>query len=345
MKVQNRKGIILTVAVPVFNEESVIESTVETLLSVLSASIYRSAFEILIIDDGSTDTTAEKLRLLKRSRQPIRVIHHPYNLGRGRAVKSAFENFLGEVLVILDSDLSYPAETALKLASPIVENQADLALASPYMPGGSFHNIPISRLIVSRLGNKILKNNFLNPRATSTSMVRGYSRQLTTALSLLNDGKELNLEVIYKTELLGFRIIEIPSQLSWPQSRNRKHSKNKFLTLLSLNSIARSHLFFHFVSRPKFLFGIPITLSLTVFFWGILNLVLAFRANLAEGIANPFRVTLVEGSLTLYLTGFSFIIMMLFATVFFIVIQGKLYFEDLYLYLRKIDKKLKNDTR
>jgi glycosyltransferase involved in cell wall biosynthesis len=333
---------LLTVAIPAFNEEDIIESTIDCVARTLRATALKNNFEILIIDDGSNDDTVSRVLEIQKTFSEVRLIKHLQNLGRGRAVRSAFNNFHGEVLVILDADLSYSADLVLHLSLPILENIADLTLASPYMLGGSVENVPRIRALISRYGNRILRNNFLQPKSTSTSIARGYSRALIDSLSLLSSGKELNLEVIYKAELLGFKVIEVPAKLTWPISRIQKASRDSFLSIFSMKSIVRSHLFFHFLSRPGILFGIPIIFSLIVFLLGFTNLLISLVKNIFGGSNSPLRDTLLEGSLTLYLSGFAFINSLLFTAIFFLFIQGKLYYEDLFTFLNKIRRDLNN---
>ena len=332
----------LTVAIPVFNESNIIKETLRKLCIELESSLIFDTFEILVINDGSTDNTAELVAMSTGFGEKIKLVSHSTNLGRGKAVKTAMENFNGDVLVIIDADLSYSTKTIIDLAKPVFLDEADLTLASPYSTGGKVENIPFSRKVISRVGNRILKNAFKSARVTSTSIARGYSRDLVKSLNLIGYGKELNLEVIYKAELLGFRIRDVPAVLAWPDTRKTRQKKGGVKDLFLMAPIIRSHLLFQFISRPTVLFGIPILISFTIFLYGILNLFFSIVSRINEGIENPVRETLVEGSLTLAITAFSFITGLLFIVIFFLVVQSKLYFEELFIFLTRIFKDLKS---
>lgn len=331
----------LTVAVPAYNEAEIIEQTLSSLKQALESSDQIVSFEILVIDDGSNDRTADVVENSDFFGSFVRLERHLMNRGRGAAVRTAMESFRGEVLVVADADLSYSASTMVDLAVPILEGYADLTLASPYSPGGRVENVPFFRAGVSRMGNLVLRDTFRTRRSTSTSIARGYSRDLIESLSLIGFGKELNLEVLYKTELLGYRILDIPAVLRWPEERKRQEKSKGTRGLFALGPVIRSHLLFQLVARPSVLFGMPITVSILVFIYGLYSLVSSLVFRFAAGDANPLRNTLVEGLLTLAVTGFSFIVGLLFTVIFFLVVQGKLYFEENYVFLAKVLREIR----
>lgn len=331
----------LTVAIPVFNEADIIEKTLIELRRSLDISRDKAPYEILVIDDGSFDSTCDVVEKCEGYGDVLRMVKHPSNRGRGAAVRTAMENFRGDVLVVADADLSYSAETVLALAAPVLGGLADLTLASPYSPGGRVENVPILRATVSRLGNLVLRKAFRANRPTSTAIARGYSRDLIESLSLIGFGKELNLEVLYKAELLGYRIVDVPSVLRWPEERKNRERKTGARSLFSMGPVVRSHLLFQMVARPAVLFGVPIAASTLTFLYGVSTLVSAIVARVAAGDSNPFREALLEGSLTLAVTGFSFIVGLLFTVIFFLVVQSKLYFEETFVFLTKVLRELR----
>lgn len=331
----------LTVAIPVFNEADIISGTLSQLKRALSGARGIDSFEILVVDDGSLDDTAGIVEQSQDYQGAVRLVKHLSNRGRGAAVRTAMENFQGEVLVVVDSDLSYSAGTVIDLALPILSGGADLTLASPYSPGGRVENVPPLRAAVSRIGNFVLRDAFRVSRPTSTAMVRGYSRELVESLSLLGFGKELNLEVLYKAELLGYRIAEVPAVLAWPEERKGREKARGAKGIFSLGPVVRSHLLFQIVARPSVLFGLPIFVSTLAFLYGLFSLLSSVFERVAAGQPNPVRETLLEGSLTLTVTGFSFIVGLLFTVIFFLVVQGKLYFEETFVFLTKVLRDVK----
>ncbi len=87
----------VSVIVPAYHEASGIESLVKRIIQTLEATGYR--FEVIVVDDGSDDGTAEKAK-----KGGARIISHPYNMGNGAAVKTGIRNATGDVLVMIDGD-------------------------------------------------------------------------------------------------------------------------------------------------------------------------------------------------------------------------------------------------
>lgn len=99
---------LVSVLIPAYNEENAIVTTVRTLETVLSRSGW--GYEIIVVDDASTDRTAEMARTTA-----ARVISHPKNIGYGGALRTGIDNASYEWVATIDADCSYPAEELLKL--------------------------------------------------------------------------------------------------------------------------------------------------------------------------------------------------------------------------------------
>jgi glycosyltransferase involved in cell wall biosynthesis len=100
----------LSVIVPVYNEEPAIAGVVEDLHAVLSGAPEVEAFEILVVDDGSTDGTAEMVRVAAEGKPAIRLLARERNRGYGAAIKHGVRHAAHETVAIIDGDGSYPAE-------------------------------------------------------------------------------------------------------------------------------------------------------------------------------------------------------------------------------------------
>lgn len=99
---QSPPSLELSVVLPAFNEEEVIGRVLAALRQRLDEEVdLRGRYEILVVDDGSTDGTAEQAR---RAGGEVRVVQHPYNIGNGAAVKSGIRHARGRVLVFMDAD-------------------------------------------------------------------------------------------------------------------------------------------------------------------------------------------------------------------------------------------------
>jgi len=102
----------VSIIIPAFNEGAIIGKVINTIKDILTAN--GDTFEILVIDDGSTDNTAEQA-----NNSDARVISHPYNIGNGAAVKTGIRNARGSILVMLDADGQHPPEDIPHLLAKI----------------------------------------------------------------------------------------------------------------------------------------------------------------------------------------------------------------------------------
>lgn len=146
----------LSIVMPAYNEESVIEGNVDQIAGHLAGLPGGRSFEIVVINDGSRDSTGAILDRMAAERKYLRVVHHRRNYGRGRALQTGFLESTGRYVVSLDADLSYSPEHIEKILKPLENGEADVVLASAYHPEGSVENVPLNRALISRVGNKIL---------------------------------------------------------------------------------------------------------------------------------------------------------------------------------------------
>jgi dolichol-phosphate mannosyltransferase len=137
----------VSIIVPTLNEEENIVPLVSEITA--CAGSFR---EILFVDDHSTDTTRDKIRALAR-RRPIRLIEqHGAGPGLAGAIMSGARAARGEILLVMDADLSHPADRIKDLVAPLFAGTADLVVGSRYVKGGSTPGWPAWRWVVSRTG-------------------------------------------------------------------------------------------------------------------------------------------------------------------------------------------------
>jgi glycosyltransferase involved in cell wall biosynthesis len=112
------KTVKLSILMPVYNEQDRVADAVKQALAVT----YPCDVELVIVNDGSRDGTAEVLDRLDDDR--VRVIHHARNQGKGAAIRTAADNATGEYMVILDADLEYDPEDIPRLLEPVLDGRA-----------------------------------------------------------------------------------------------------------------------------------------------------------------------------------------------------------------------------
>jgi glycosyltransferase involved in cell wall biosynthesis len=108
-------------------------------------------WELIFINDGSTDDSGELAEAFSKTRDNVRVYHHITNFGLGQTFKFAFRHCKGDYIVTLDIDLSYSPEHIKRLLHKIRETKAKIVLASPYMKGGKISNVPWLRQIMPEM--------------------------------------------------------------------------------------------------------------------------------------------------------------------------------------------------
>ena len=236
----------LSVIIPVFNEEENVAVTVERVCHELDR--HKLLFELVIVNDGSTDQTGEKLHALQNEYSQIRAINYFPNMGRGMALRRGFQEAVGRFIVSIDADLSYDENHIIRLYESLkVSPTTDIVLGSVYMRGGEMRDVPWNRRAISRLGNWILSFALRGKFKTITCVLRGYKKEVIQALDLTSTGKEIHLEILLKAVAYGFSIAEIPATLKW-----RKKGRSKF----RVTSTSISHLLFSVAMRPMILFGV-----------------------------------------------------------------------------------------
>ncbi len=215
-----------SVVVPVFNEGPLIGSTIERLQDAIRHLRGRYTIEIVVVDDGSRDESAPTLAaILAAEPEGLRIVTHEHNRGLTEAIKTGCRSAAHATVVVLDADLSYGPEIIESLVDTREATGAAAVLASPYMAGGRVANVPLDRLVYSRLANFLLSLCVGRRIKTFTGMVRAYDTvQLGPILERRSRG-EFNAWII--AELLRARatIVEVPAALVWPAHRSQSPSR------------------------------------------------------------------------------------------------------------------------
>jgi len=286
----------LSIVIPMFNEAENAEHTLAKVEGALACM--EGNYEIIVVNDGSTDHTLEVLQGIASLNKRIKIVSYSKNIGRGMALRTGFREAEGEIIVSIDADLSYDPRYINDFLKVYKEEEdIDLILASPYMPGGRTEGVPFFRLLISKLGNKILRYAIPNRIYTSTGIFRAYRKKVLDSLELESDGKEIHLEILSKALALGFRVKEIPAILT---SRKRGSSKFRF------KRTATSHLIFSVFEKPMILFGFVGLLTLGVgLLLGLYVAYLRFSGDLTPG--RPlitFAILLILGGIQILSFGF-----------------------------------------
>lgn len=211
----------LSILVPVFNERTTIESAIEELRS---AQLPVTSFEIVLVDDGSTDGTREWLQA-RRFGSEVRLVLHDRNRGKGAAIRTALDHAEGTYSTIMDADLEYDPGSIAPLLRPLLEGDAQVV----YGVRGFEAHSAFSFWYV--MGNKsvsmatnVLFNTWLSDIMTCHKVL---PTALFRALSLRERGFAFEAEITARLVSSGVRIYEVPVTY-----RARSREAGKKLTAL-----------------------------------------------------------------------------------------------------------------
>jgi glycosyltransferase involved in cell wall biosynthesis len=192
----------LSVFFPAYNDGGTIASMV--IAAVKAASALTPDFEVIVVNDGSADGTAQIADELARTYPRVRVIHHPRNRGYGGALQTGFRSAAKELIFYTDGDAQYdPAELAVLWASMTPE--ADLVNGYKISRSDPLHRIVIGRLyhhFVSRLFGLKVRDVDCDFRLMRRSIFERINLEKTSGV--------ICLEMMKKITDAGFRIVEVP---------------------------------------------------------------------------------------------------------------------------------------
>lgn len=192
----------LSVIIPVYNEFNTIEEIVERVENVGLAT------EIVIVDDGSTDGTRDKLKEIEK-KELVRVILQDRNQGKGAAVVTGIKAAEGDILLIQDADLEYDPRDYPALLKPLEEGIADVVYGSRFLGGARrpimFWNMVANKILT--LVTNILYNNILTDMETGYKVFR---REVMDDITI--HSKRFNFEPEFTAKILKrkTRIFEVP---------------------------------------------------------------------------------------------------------------------------------------
>lgn len=213
---KNNKDIILSVVIPAYNEEHGITEIATRVLSV-RADLKKagvSRLELLVVDDGSKDRTAQVAAKIKG----VTLISHPKNKGYGAALKTGFAQAKGELIGFLDADGTYPPEYFPKLCRAAL-NGSDLVIGSRM--AGEDSKMPLTRRVGNFFFATLLSILGRQKVTDSASGMRVFKREILEHIYPLPDG--LNLTPVMSTRALHekIKIEEVPIPYSERVGRSK----------------------------------------------------------------------------------------------------------------------------
>lgn len=193
----------LSILIPVFNEVRTIEQIIDRVRAADSRGLDK---EIVVVDDASTDGTGDVLKKLQRNTD-LKVFAHPYNRGKGAALRKALEHATGDIVLIQDADLEYDPVDYPKLLQPILDGRADVVYGSRFL--GGTHRVLLFWHFAANKLLTFLSNMFCN--LNLSDMETGYKvfkRKCVEGLTLNADRFGIEPELTAKLARRRYRFYE-----------------------------------------------------------------------------------------------------------------------------------------
>lgn len=193
---------------PAFNEAENLKRIPQEVIPVFDA--LGMPYEIVVIDDGSRDETAAVAESLGG---PVRLVRHEKNAGLGSAVRTGIRESKGDLVVTMDSDLTFAPELVKDLLARFQQGDVDVVSGSPKLAGYG-KDIPSYRIFISHIATLIYKV-VVGANVTAVSPIfRLYQRAHLMELPIKATGFDINAEILFHLVRRGRRVAEIPAPLT-----------------------------------------------------------------------------------------------------------------------------------
>ncbi len=197
----------LSILMPAYNEEDTIE---EILKRIQKADIKKLTKEIVIVDDGSKDKTAEIVRRLAKTQKNIKFIQHKKNSGKGAAMRTAIKHATGDIAIVQDADLEYDPNDYWRVIKPIVNGDFQVVYGSRRL--GKHHREHSGALFFFGGWTLTVLTNilFFLRLSDEPTCYKAFKLDLLKSIPLVCERFEFCPEVTAKVAKRGIKIKEVP---------------------------------------------------------------------------------------------------------------------------------------
>ena len=192
----------ISVVIPVYNEKN----TIEKLISLVESQSVVT--EIILVDDSSTDGTAEVIKKYENSAKH-KVFYHKRNQGKGAALRTGFEKVSGDIVIVQDADLEYDPSDFCILLEPILSGKADVVFGSRFLGGP--HRVLYFWHYLVNIFLTLMSNILNNINLTDMEVCyKAFKTEVLKKIKLKSNRFGFEPEITAKVSKLKVRIYEVP---------------------------------------------------------------------------------------------------------------------------------------
>jgi dolichyl-phosphate beta-glucosyltransferase len=202
-----------SIVIPAYNERARILATLEAVIAAVRSHGWDT--EVIVVNDGSTDETAELVRNFAQTAPEVRLQENPGNRGKGYSVREGLLHAQGEIVMFSDADLSAPIEEAQRLFDAI-HSGADIAIGSRWLATSrQTHRQPFYRQFFGRCFNMLTRAMMRLPYADTQCGFKAFTRQAAQTVFQLQTIERWGFdpEILFIARKRGLRVTEVP--VSW----------------------------------------------------------------------------------------------------------------------------------
>lgn len=239
-----------SIVISAYNEEARITKTLTQTLSFMNS--FAPSFEIIVVDDGSKDKTAEVTQEYIKDHPEIKLIRNVHK-GKANGIRTGILASTGKLVLMMDADLATPLEELKRLSTWILDNDFDIAIASREGIGATRQNEPFYRHLMGRVFNRLVKIvlglEFEDTQCGFKLFKGDVARKIFSHLIVYGDNLPeidkpffgaFDVEVLYCAKQMGYKIKEVP--VKW-----------NYVPTTRLNALSNSYKMARDVLKIKFL--------------------------------------------------------------------------------------------
>jgi len=211
-----------SIVIPAYNEKARILATLEAVVTSVRTQSWRA--EVIVVNDGSTDSTARLVKDFAEHAPEVRLIENPGNRGIGYSVRHGMLEAAGDVVMFTDADLSAPMDEASRLFGAI-DAGADIAIGSRWLESGrQTHRQPLYRQFFGRCFNMVCRMVMQLPFADTQCGFKAFTRSAAQTVFQLQTIERWGFdpEILFIALKRGLRVKEVP--VSWAHDERTRMS-------------------------------------------------------------------------------------------------------------------------